>query len=189
MGKVGSGPSTPNWRGGRITDPRGYVLLRVGKDHPLADVRIIAAAAGNDVDGKHVHHDDENKGNNTVENLEPLTASEHRRRHRGEHSRLRIPGEENPTVNCACGCGATFPRFDGLGRPREWVSGHNPRPTPNEDSIRAAIAAEPQRLCDIAAKTGITKHLVSAILSRMRKTGAAHQHSHGVWASGPKEAA
>ena len=31
--------NNPNWRGGRIVDPRGYVLVRVGVGHPLADVR------------------------------------------------------------------------------------------------------------------------------------------------------
>ena len=34
-----TGPTHPNWKGGRVIDPRGYILVRVGKDHPLADVR------------------------------------------------------------------------------------------------------------------------------------------------------
>ena len=32
----------------------------------------------------------------------------------------------NPTVTCACGCGATFDRFDTKGRARKYVPGHNP---------------------------------------------------------------
>lgn len=53
-----------NWRGGRVVDPRGYVLIRVGVGHPLADVRGYAyehrliAAKNASVIGKQVHHED-----------------------------------------------------------------------------------------------------------------------------------
>ena len=133
----GSGPANPNWKGGRVTDPRGYVLILVGKDHPLADVRgyayehrlIAEQAAGRPLKpGEEVHHADEERGNNAPGNLdiEPSRAH-HRKRHRSPRnmSRLRDPCAPNPSVQCRCGCGASFPKFDNSGRPRAWVSGHN----------------------------------------------------------------
>ena len=130
-----TGPNNPNWRGGRIVDPRGYVLIRVGKDHPLADCRgyayehrlVAADLAGGDLPaGVEVHHGDETKGNNAPDNLEPMTLAEHRAAHRIRQD-LRPLGAENPNVACECGCGALFARYDGEGRPRRFVPGHNLR--------------------------------------------------------------
>lgn len=135
MGRVHSGPRNPNWKGGRVVDPRGYVLIRVGKDHPLADVRgyayehrLIAAkeAGGALPSGVVVHHGDDVKGNNTPDNLEVMTRSEHAETHR-IRTDLRPRGADNPSVECACGCGAMFARYDKENRPRRFVSGHNIR--------------------------------------------------------------
>lgn len=134
MGIIHSGPRNPNWRGGRVVDPRGYVLIRVGKEHPLADCRgyayehrLIAFNEGRLKigDDKEVHHADENKSNNVSSNLETVSIQEHRARHRKSGKQLRLPGEENTVVQCACGCSATFLKFDCSGRPRRYVSGHN----------------------------------------------------------------
>jgi hypothetical protein len=38
---------------------------------------------------------------------------------------LRLPGEQNVSVVCLCGCGAHFPKYDATGRPRCYISGHN----------------------------------------------------------------
>lgn len=125
----------PNWKGGRVVDPRGYVLIRVGVGHHLADVRgyayehrlVAEEKLGRRLmHGEIAHHDDEHKSNNTPNNIEPLTRAEHRKKHRKHQDRgLRDPGEPNQTVACECGCGAEFLRFDGSGRPRRFVSGHN----------------------------------------------------------------
>jgi hypothetical protein len=73
------GPANPNWRGGRVTEPRGYVLIRVGTDHPLADVRgyayehrlVAQESAGRPLaPGEEVHHVDEIEGHNDPGNLE-----------------------------------------------------------------------------------------------------------------------
>jgi hypothetical protein len=37
----------------------------------------------------------------------------------------RKPGEGNPPVACACGCGERLPKYDAEGRPRKYVHGHN----------------------------------------------------------------
>jgi len=40
---------------------------------------------------------------------------------------LQTTPEGNPLVLCACGCGESFPRFDGKGRSRWFLSGHQNR--------------------------------------------------------------
>jgi hypothetical protein len=126
----------PNWKGGRTVDQRGYVLVLVGKDHPLADVRgyayehrlVAQKQIGRPLqDGEEVHHDDENKSNNVPGNLIVAdTRADHAVFHRKRQG-LRLPGEQNPQVLCACGCGRSFAKFDATGRPRKFVSGHNKR--------------------------------------------------------------
>lgn len=129
------GKDNPNWKGGRTVDPRGYVLLRVGVDHHLSDVRgyayehrIIAEQmiGRRLLPDEEVHHDDENKSNNSPDNLIVAGNShEHMVFHRSPGSKLRMPGEDNPLISCACGCAAQFMKYDGLGRPRNFISGHN----------------------------------------------------------------
>lgn len=132
-----TGENNPNWKGGRVVDPRGYVLIRVGVDHHLADVRgyayehrlVAEEKLGRRLlPGEIAHHDDEQKANNAPNNIEPLTRAEHGKRHRKHDDKgLRDPGEPNKTIQCACGCGAELLHFDGQGRPRRFVSGHNAR--------------------------------------------------------------
>lgn len=135
MGIVHAGVKNPNWRGGRVVDQRGYVLVRVGVDHHLADIRGYAYEHRLVAERKlgrrlrrneEVHHDDENRSNNHPDNLiVARNHHDHARHHRTTDKRLRNPGERNPTVRCACGCGIKFRRFDGDGRARRYVSGHN----------------------------------------------------------------
>lgn len=124
--------SNPNWRGGRTVTEHGYVLIRVGVGHPLADVRgyayehrLKAWEAGQEVEGKRVHHEDEIKTNNDLKNLSPLTPAWHGVAHRTTGINKQLPGEPNPLIECACGCGATFEKYDPHKRPRRFISGHN----------------------------------------------------------------
>lgn len=128
--------NNPNWKGGRVVDPRGYVLIRVGKDHHLADVRGYAYEHRLKAEEKlgrrllpdeKVHHGDEVKGNNAPENLEAMTPHEHGAAHRKLEMGLRMPGENNPEITCECGCGVVFMKFDGQGRPRRFLPAHNNR--------------------------------------------------------------
>ena len=127
------GKRNPNWKGGRTVASNGYVLVRCA-GHPLADVRgyvyehrlVGCQIAGRILDrGEQVHHRNGVKTDNRPENLEVLTAHEHRVEHRKADSGLRMPGEPNIDVSCDCGCGERFPRFDRWGRPRRYVTGHN----------------------------------------------------------------
>lgn len=131
------GAGNPFWKGGRTVEPRGYVLIKVGTDHHLADVRgyayehrlVAEQKLGRRLTPEEIaHHDDENKSNNAPDNIEPLPSKAH---HAAAHRRValnnRMPGESNVTIKCACGCGTDMQKFDGEGRPRRFVSGHNNR--------------------------------------------------------------
>jgi len=122
-----------NWKGGRTVTSKGYVLVKM-PGHPLADCRgyvyehrlVAERMIGRSLlPGEQVHHRDGNKANNDPTNLEVMTSwSHHAVRHR-TRSDKRMPGEPNPNVSCACGCGEIFTQFDQFNRPRIFVSGHN----------------------------------------------------------------
>ena len=112
----------------------GYVLIYVGKKHPMADVRgyayehrlIAAKNAGRMLlPGEIAHHDDENKKNNGDLNiiLESSIAA-HKVHHRKIDSRLRLPDEKNFTFLCCCGCGEIINRYDKYGRPKYYKHRH-----------------------------------------------------------------
>lgn len=73
-----------------------------------------------------VHHIDGNKHNNADENLQFTEArDQHKSQHRGPKSILRKPGEENPAIECGCGCGGKLPKYDKHGRPRRFLPYHS----------------------------------------------------------------
>lgn len=135
MAQWNTGAKNGLWKGGVLVASNGYVLVRVGTDHHLADVRgyayqhrlVAEEKLGRRLEpGEIVHHIDGNRENNDPANLEVCTdVAHHLVHHRKVGDGRRRPGEPNPVVTCACGCGAEFKRFDEFGRPRRFVSGHN----------------------------------------------------------------
>ncbi len=127
------GPRNTNWKGGRSVASNGYVLVKL-PGHHLADTRgyvyehrlVAEEKLGRCLGpGEQVHHIDHNKQNNDPANLEVKSSrAQHALEHR-KRSDLRRPGQADPFVYCECGCGSTFAQFDGAGRPRRFVSGHN----------------------------------------------------------------
>ena len=73
-----AGARNPAWKGGRTITSHGYVLIRVGQGHPLADVRGYAyehRLVAEQLTGRPlrsdeiIHHRDGNKQNNATENI------------------------------------------------------------------------------------------------------------------------
>lgn len=106
------GPRNPNWKGGRITDPTGYVLVRVGVGHPLADCRGYA-------------YEHRLKAQKTLGRQ--VTLLEHGLKRRRGGAAKRLPDEPNPLISCACGCGGTLERYDRWRRERRFLPDHNIR--------------------------------------------------------------
>ena len=125
------------WKGGRSVASNGYVLIRVGRGHHLADVRgyayehriVAEQKIGRKLlRGEIPHHINGVKADNRPENIEVLPSrATHQLRHR-KRKDLRIPGEPNLAIQCECGCGVSFEKYDNCGRPRRYVSGHNLHP-------------------------------------------------------------
>jgi hypothetical protein len=193
MAKWNVGEKNGFWRGGRSIASNGYVLIRVGKDHHLADVRgyayehrlVAEQALGRRLHpGEIVHHVNGDKSDNRPENLEIVgSAAHHRYYHRSpqELQRKRHPDEANLLIQCACGCGAEFPKYDDSNRPRLYVTGHNPGPRPLQDAILAALGAGPLHREQIAQRCGCPLRVVATALSRLRHTGEAAPIGKGFW--------
>lgn len=135
MSRHQTGTKNGQWKGGRVVASNGYVLIRVGVDHHLADVRgyayehriVAEQVVGRRLRrGEVVHHKNGCKLDNRHENIEVCHSHAHHRvAHRIYRSGRRLPGEENRSVSCSCGCGGKFMKFDVSGRPRRFISGHN----------------------------------------------------------------
>lgn len=118
--------NNPRWRGGIVGHTDGY-LYEYAPDHPFASNRYVLAhrlamerwLRENDQNSPflirlgeqmylspeyHVHHRDENKQHNAIENLECLTPSEHQRHHRAvrRQSRKDIPDEGHDQARLPC---------------------------------------------------------------------------------------
>lgn len=92
------GPSNGNWRGGERITRHGYVMVNVGREHPLADVKgfaylhlLVWVAAGNAPPGpgEELHHRDDRKTYNRLSNLEVITTAEHARMHAATKPRVQ----------------------------------------------------------------------------------------------------
>lgn len=89
-GPKAKGSNHYRWNKGKIINSDGYVKVRVGCNHPLADPNgyayehlLVWVAAGKPVPatGELLHHKDEDRQNNRIENLEIQKRGNHNRQH------------------------------------------------------------------------------------------------------------
>lgn len=189
-----TGSNHGNWEGGRTVSSHGYVLLK-RPDHPQADVRGYVyehrLVAEENIDrpiesDEHVHHLNGDTQDNRWENLEVRHESEHRAEHRTGDVNRRDPGEENPTVECACGCGETFKKYDdyGLGRERQFAPGHSEYVcgTPAKDDILDALEESGSiHRAELADRVDRSLNTVSTHLSELRNEGKVEPVGGGEW--------
>lgn len=89
------------WKPGSRVGSTGYVKVRVGRSHPLADPNgwayehlVVWVAAGNQrpAKGEVLHHMNDEKTDNRIENLCLMTRAEHNRLHNAEKVRCAKTG-------------------------------------------------------------------------------------------------
>jgi hypothetical protein len=186
-----SGERNPNWGGGRSIASNGYVLIRVGVDHHLADVRgyayehrvVAEQVIGRRLEpGEVVHHIDHDKTNNAPANLMVCTSAEHRVEHRSDACMRRLPDEPNPTILCACGCGENFDRYDTSGRPRRFVPGHNSVSTsPGQIQILEHLAHGPATSAELALALDRQRDGVSSAMMLLVGRRLVEKGNRGRW--------
>jgi HNH endonuclease len=90
------GAEHPRWNTARIVSTQGYVKVRVGRAHPLADPNgyayehlLVCVSAGNPRPGPDevLHHRNEDKTDNRIGNLELLTKGAHNAHHNARRKR------------------------------------------------------------------------------------------------------
>ena len=88
-----TGANHPNWKGGRIVDSQGYILIH-SPFHPqqingyVYEHRLVYEAVHGSVPKSHVvHHKNGDKQDNRPENLEAMPQSDHMKLHRPERYR------------------------------------------------------------------------------------------------------
>lgn len=95
-GPKAKGSAHHRWNTDRIQNEDGYVKVRVGKDHPLADPNgyayehlVVWCAAGHSrpTPSELLHHKNEDKTDNRYSNLELISRSEHGKHHVCERER------------------------------------------------------------------------------------------------------
>lgn len=182
----------PNWKGGQTVTSHGYVMVKA-PDHPDAHAngyvyehRLVAEQKlGRRITSEeHVHHQNSDKQDNRPENLEVLHNTEHRVKHRNGGNRKRLPGEPNPVIECGCGCGETFRKYDKWNRPRERLPGHTEysRATPAKDDIMKVLRRDsPIHRRELADAVNRPLNGVSTHLSQLRNDDRAAPIGGGEW--------
>lgn len=112
----------------------GYVLITT-RGHPRADkdgyilehILVMEAHLGRYlIDDEIVHHKNQNRSDNRIENLQLMTNSEHMKHHR----KLMPPSKKVTEFRlgiCSCGCLSEIPIRNTGGMLQKFIVGHNSR--------------------------------------------------------------
>ncbi len=89
------GEKNVRWKGGRFVGSQGYVLVKAGDEYVLEHRFVMEQHIGRPLlDTEIVHHINENKQDNRIENLQIMSRAEHNRIHRLlEKQRVTSTGE------------------------------------------------------------------------------------------------
>ena len=184
------GKNNPNWRGGRTITSHGYVLVRVGAEHHLADCRgyayehriVAERILGRRLKpGEIIHHKNGNKQDNRKRNIMIVGGNTGHLVHHRQRRDLRMPSTPNPTILCGCGCGRDLKKYDGCGRPRTYISGHNPMRAIVQTAIMESLKTGPLHRSRIAFLCGKSLRQVQAALYILKKAGRVYQVERGMW--------
>ncbi len=181
-----------NNKGGSIAS-NGYKLIYVGKEHHLSDVRGYAYEHRIVAEKKYgrrllpkeqIHHIDHDKLNNSPQNLEVIKSMKyHRFLHRKINSNLKLPDEKNILIKCKCGCGKKLMKYDDTARPREYVSGHNPREDAIIEKSLLSIINEPISLNEIHIIINVVKKSsIKQCLTKLVYDKKISRVGHGIYA-------
>lgn len=88
---------------------------------------------------------------------------------------------ENPLINCACGCGNTFEKYDSSGRPRKFISGHNGHAAPMQLKVLELVGKGYGRSSELIILTESTKSHINVLTAKMVKEGKLIKLRHGVY--------
>lgn len=174
--------NNPNWKGGKSVTSHGYIVIRVGSQY-IYEHRIIAEKKLGRLlkPNEKVHHIDKDRTNNHPNNLLVVDGNARHYLHHRKSVHLKKPDEPNLMIKCKCGCDGGFQKYDEAGRPRKYISGHNPQQKITQDKILRILSRGVLTTKTIRELLGISKSAANAALQRLHRKRRIYKVRRGIW--------